>query len=81
MACSIGAAFRRHVTVRPAFVLVISPASESTSRCFMTAGSDMAKGFASSLIVTLSRPSNSASSARRVGSATAAKTRFKLSVE
>ncbi len=81
MACSIGAAVRRHVTVRPVLVLVINPASESTSRCFMTAGSDMSKGFASSLIVMLSRPSSSASSARRVGSATAAKTRFRRSVE
>lgn len=47
----------------------------------MTAGSDMAKGFANSLMVMLSRPSSSASSARRVGSATAANTRFRLSDE
>ncbi len=43
----------------------------------MTAGSDMVKGFASSLTLTLSRPSSSASSARRVGSATAAKVRVR----
>jgi hypothetical protein len=42
----------------------------------MMAGSDMANGFASSLTVMLSRPSSSASNARRVGSATAAKTRL-----
>lgn len=47
----------------------------------MTAGSDIANGFANSLTVTLSRPSSSASSARRVGSATAENVRFRRSGE
>jgi len=38
----------------------------------MTAGSDMAKGCANSLTDRLSRPESRASSARRVGSASAA---------
>lgn len=38
----------------------------------MTAGSDIANGFANSLTEMALRPSNCASSARRVGSATAA---------
>jgi hypothetical protein len=76
MACSIGAAVRRQVTVRPVLVRVIRPASHSTSRCFITAGSDISKGFANSLIVTLSRPSRCASNARRVGSATAENVRL-----
>jgi hypothetical protein len=45
----MGAAVNRHATVRPVLVRLISPASESTSRCFMIAGSDIANGRASSL--------------------------------
>jgi hypothetical protein len=41
----------------------------------MTAGSDMSKGCANSLIDSVSRPSSRAKSARRVGSASAAKVR------
>jgi hypothetical protein len=41
----------------------------------MIAGSDIAKGFASSLTENVSRPVSRASSARRVGSANAAKVR------
>ena len=41
----------------------------------MMAGSDMAKGWASSLIERFWRSSSCASSARRVGSASAAKVR------
>ena len=35
--------------MRPALVRVIRPASDSTSRCFITAGSDIGSGAASSL--------------------------------
>jgi len=72
MASSIGPAVRRQVTVRPVLVRAISPASDNTSRCFITAGSDMANGFANSLTAMFSRPSSWVSSARRVGSAMAA---------
>lgn len=72
MASSIGAAASRHATVRPVLVRTISPASDSTSRCFMTAGSDMANGCASSLTDRLPPSLSRASTARRVGSASAA---------
>ena len=49
MAFSIGAALSRQLTVRPVLLRVIRPASDSTSRCFMTAGSDIENGRASSL--------------------------------
>ncbi len=74
------AAFSLHVTVRPDFERVISPASVSTSMCFITAGSDMLNGFASSLTESPSDPSSRDSSARRVGSARAAKVRSSGSV-
>lgn len=75
MACSMGAADKRHATVRPVFARVIRPASDSTSRCFMMAGSDTGNGRASSLTETESCAPSRASSARRVGSANAAKVR------
>ena len=75
MACSIGAADRRHATVRPVLVRVMRPASASTSRCFMTAGRDMANGSASLETDTSPLSDRRASSARRVGSASAAKVR------
>ena len=75
MASSIGAAFNWHVTVRPVLVRRISPASDSTSRCFMTAGSETGNGRASSLTETLSRAFSCVSNARRVGSESAAKVR------
>ena len=75
MASSIGAAASWQLTVRPLLLRMISPASDSTSRCFITAGSDIANGCASSLIETLSRPLRRATSARRVGSDSAAKVR------
>ena len=75
MASSIGAAFSRHVTVRPVLVRLINPASDSTSRCFMTAGSETGNGRASSLTETLSCSFSCASSARRVGSERAANVR------
>ena len=75
MASCIGAALRRQATVRPDLVRSTSPASDKTSRCFMIAGSDTLNGAASALT---DRPGCSASritSARRVGSASAAKVR------
>gem|GEM_PF-645386 len=73
MASSIGPAESCTATVRPVLVRVISPASLSTSRCFITAGSDMENGCASSLTEIVSRSVRRASSARRVGSESAAK--------
>ena len=61
--------------MRPVLARLIRPASDNTSRCFITAGSDMANGAASSLTETLGRPLRRASIARRVGSASAAKVR------
>jgi hypothetical protein len=61
--------------MRPVLLRAIKPASESTSRCFMIAGSDIGNGRASSLIDTFSALLRRASSARRVGSASAAKVR------
>jgi hypothetical protein len=55
VAARIGSACKRQATVRPVFSRATSPASESTSRCFITAGSDMAKGLASSVTERLSR--------------------------
>lgn len=80
MAARIGSAFSRQATVRPVFSRVTRPASESTSRCFITAGSDIVNGFASSLTERLSRSLNCASSARRVGSARAAKVRSSVAI-
>ena len=39
--------------MRPVLLRVIRPASDSTSRCFMIAGSDIGNGRASSLTETL----------------------------
>jgi hypothetical protein len=75
MASSIGPALSWTVTVRPVLLRVMRPASESTSRCFMIAGSETGKGRASSLTDRLSWSSSWASSARLVGSARAAKVR------
>ena len=71
MASSIGAAVSWQATVRPVLERVMSPASDSTSRCFMTAGSETGNGFANSLTDRLSLSLSRASSARRVGSARA----------
>src|SRR5258708_6544221 len=75
----IGLAVKRHATVRQVFSRAIRPGSDSTSRCFMIAGSDIAKGCASSLTETLSRSPSRATNARRVGSASAAKVRSSTS--
>jgi hypothetical protein len=81
MAACIGSALSAQATVRPVLVRTIRPASASTSRCFMIAGSDIANGRANSLTespcVSLSR----ATSARRVGSASAPKVRSRLASE
>src|SRR5829696_10553995 len=74
----MGPAVSWHVTVRPVFVRSMSPASESTSRCFMMAGSDTGNGFASSLTESGSCASSRASRARRVGFAKAAKVRSRV---
>ena len=55
MAFSIGSGVNSQATMRPVLVRLISPASDSTSRCFITAGSDIGNGCASSLTETLSR--------------------------
>ena len=70
MASCIGSGFKRQATTRPFFSREMRPAAESTSRCFMTAGSDTGNGLASSLIETLPVPSR-ASMARRVESESA----------
>ncbi len=74
MASSIGPAASCTATVRPVLVREISPASESTSRCFITAGSDIENGCAISL-TEASRSASCAKIARRVGSERAAKVR------
>src|SRR5438067_7294966 len=63
-----------HRRTRPTFSVVTSSASSSSRTCFFIPVSDMAKGSASSLMVALPPPSRS-STARRVGSARAAKAR------
>ena len=75
MASSIGAGLSWQLTVRPILVRVTSPAPDSTSRCFITAGSDIENGCANSLIDKPSSSPRRASSARRVGSESAAKVR------
>ncbi|CAE6844385.1 hypothetical protein R69749_04606 [Paraburkholderia domus] len=75
MASSIGPADRRHATVRPVLLRVMRPASDSTSRCFITAGNDIANGSASSLTDRSFSSERRASNARRVGSDSAAKVR------
>lgn len=75
MAFSIGTALSRQLTVRPVLVRVIRPASDNTSRCFMTAGSDIENGRANSLTEKLERSQRRAMSARLVASESAAKVR------
>jgi hypothetical protein len=72
MASSIGAALSRQLTIRPLLVRVTRPASLSTSRCFITAGSDIENGRASSLTDRFSLSASRTSSARRVASESAA---------
>ena len=78
MAFSIGSGVSSQATMRPVLVRLIRPASDSTSRCFITAGSDMGSVRASSLTEALSPLFSRASNARRVGSASAAKVRSRM---
>jgi hypothetical protein len=64
----------RQVLTRPIFSERTSPELSSTARCCITAGSDMASGFARSLTEAGPRASRS-TIARRVGSARAWKAR------
>lgn len=75
MACSIGPTVSSHATVRPLLLRTTRPASDNTSRCFMIAGRETGNGRASSLTERPGRSPSRASSARRVGSASAAKVR------
>jgi hypothetical protein len=77
MASSMGVGANWQNTVRPLLLRVTRPASDSTSRCFITAGSDIANGCASSLTDTPSPLLSRATMARRVGSESAAKVRSK----
>ena len=77
----MGPASSRQETMRPFFSRATRPAAASTSRCFITAGKDMAKGSASSLTEMASVSLIRASRARRVGSAKAAKVRSRLAGE
>jgi hypothetical protein len=52
-----------------------NPASDNTSRCFITAGSDIANGAASALTEISGSSASRITSARRVGSDSAAKVR------
>jgi hypothetical protein len=72
MASRIGPAVIVQLTTRPSFSRSISPASSSVRRCFMTPGSDMSNGCASS--VTGRAPlASAASMPLRVRSASAEK--------
>ena len=59
----------------PGFAARTRPASDSTSRCFMIAGSDTGNGAASALTEMSGSAASRITSARRVGSASAAKVR------
>ena len=73
MAVSIGSGLNVQRTVRPVLARSIRPARASTSRCFITAGSETAKGAAISLTASTSSRASLSRMARRVGSASAAK--------
>jgi hypothetical protein len=75
LASCIGSARSRQETVRPLLLRATNPAFDSTSRCFITAGSDIENGSASALTERLSAWLSGATMARRVGSASAAKVR------
>jgi hypothetical protein len=74
-ASRIGSASSRQATVRPALLRLTKPASDRTSRCFITAGSDIANGAASSLTDNPGCCASRITSARRVASDSAAKVR------
>ena len=75
MAASIGPGARRQRTVRPVLCRSTRFARASTSRCFITAGSETAKGDAISLTDSSGSSASRSRIARRVGSASAAKAR------
>jgi hypothetical protein len=76
-----GAASSSQLTTRPSLLRSIRPASSSTCRCFMNPGSDMPCGAASSLTACPPLPASEFNTARRVGSASAAKTLSSASSE
>ena len=71
----MGAGVSSQATVRPLLLRATRPASDSTSRCFMIAGSETGNGSASALTDMPGRSAMCASSARRVGSESAEKVR------
>lgn len=71
----MGAALSRQRTVRPFLRRSIRFARASTSRCFMTAGSETANGEAISVTASSGSVARRSTIARRVGSASAAKAR------
>jgi hypothetical protein len=75
----MGAAVSSHDTTRPFFERRISFASASTSRCFITAGSETGNGLAISLTDMPSCSASRARMARRVGSDRAANVAPRLS--
>jgi hypothetical protein len=77
-ASRIGSASSRHATVRPVFVRATKPASDSTARCFITAGSDIWNGTANSLTDRSGSDASRITKARRVGSDSAAKVRSRV---
>jgi hypothetical protein len=70
----MGAADSSQLTTLPSFDRPIRPAFSRTRRCFMKPGSDMPEGAASSLTAWLP-PASDSRTPRRVGSASAEKTR------
>src|SRR5215467_7478832 len=74
-ASRIGSASSRQATVRPALLRLTRPASDRTSRCFITPGKDIANGAASSETDSPGCCASRITSARRVASESAAKVR------
>ncbi len=81
MAVSMGSGLRRQRTVRPVLLRSIRLARASTSRCFITAGSETANGAAISVIASSGSLASRSTIARRVGSASAAKERSSCASE
>ena len=71
----MGVASSAQATTRPVLLRLTSPASDSTLRCFISAGSDIASGAANSLTDKAFFALNRASKPRRVRSDSAPKTR------
>lgn len=77
----MGVASKAHDTMRPVLWRLTRPASVSTARCFIAAGSDILSGAASSLTDSASFPLSRASMPRRVPSDSAEKMRSSLASE